>query len=244
MKSTFRIVFFTMISSLVMMSCQKKKDSEDISRVTNYPTFVVKGEDPIFVEKGTPYNEPGVIATENGKEIDVTTSVVGHYRGGKTLDVNVPDYYTITYSATNKDGFEGSVTRDVYVAETGDLVNSIAGLYTSTVVRNGSSGAAYTNMKYILIWDEGNNVYGISDGIGGYYDIGRGYGYNYAAPTTVTANDISANDFSYTTYPVKTFGGTVTMSGMKADPANNTLSFTAAWDAGYTFEVTLKQVQF
>lgn len=243
MKTSFKILFFAALSSVLMVSC-KKKDSADVSRVTNYPTFEVKGDNPMFVEKGTPYNEPGVTATENGSEIDVTTSVVGHYRGGNTLDVNTADYYTITYTATNKDGFQGSVTRDVYVAETGDLVNSISGLYTSTVVRNGTAGAAYTNMKYVLVWDNGDGTYGISDGIGAYYYIGRGYGYNYAAPAKVQANDISANDFTYIPFTVKTFGGVCTMSDMVADSATKTLSFTTVWDAGYTFEVTLNQVQF
>ncbi|MBG00079.1 MAG: hypothetical protein CMI36_13875 [Owenweeksia sp.] len=228
---------------MLFTSCEKEESSANVSKVTNYPTFDMQGAATIFLEKGTPFNEPGVTATEGGEEIEVRTSVRGKYRGGNTLDENVSDYYPITYSATNKDGFEGSVTRDVYVVETGDLVNSIAGLYTSTVVRNGSSSAQYTDMEYVMVWQNSDGSYGISDGIGAYYSIGRAYGPAYRAPAKVEANDISANDFTYFPFTVGTFGGVCTMSAMVADPGANTLDFTTVWDAGYTFEVTLNQVE-
>lgn len=236
-------VFLTSLSS-----CDKEKSSEGVSRVTNYPTFDIQGGDVMFHEEGTAFVDPGVTASEAGQDLDVATSTAGVFRSGSVADVdgNTADHYVKSYSATNQDGFAGSVTRDVWVATTGDLVNSIEGVYTSTVVRNGSASAQYTDMKYILIWKNSDGTYGISDGIGGYYDIGRVYGYGYAASGfEITANDISANDFSFNNpQPVGAFGGAATMKDMVVDAGAKTVSFVTDWDAGYTFEVTLTQVQF
>lgn len=236
------------MSLIVFGSCEKEKSSEGVSRVTNYPTFDVQGGDLIFHEEGTPFNDPGVTATEAGQELDVTSSTVGVFRAGSVADVdgNTADHYIKSYSATNQDGFAGTVTRDIWVATTGDLVNSIEGVYTSTVLRDGVASAEYTDMEYILIWKNSDGTYGISDGIGGYYDIGRVYGYGYAASGfVITANDISANDFAFNNpQAVGAFGGAASMRDMIVDPGTGTVSFATDWDAGYTFEVTLTQVQF
>lgn len=226
-------------------SCEKDKSSEGVSRVTNYPTFEVSGDPVIYQALGDPYTDPGATATEGGQSIPVTTSAFGNYWVGGLNDVdpNQADYYSVTYSAENKDGFTGTEGREVYIVETGDLVSNIAGLYTSTVVRNGSAGPEYTDMEYVMIRDEGSGKYSISCGIGGYYAFGRGYGLGYIAPCFVTANDIPTNDFTYTDFSVVTFGGVCTMKSMTVDAAAKTISFSTDWSFGYTFEVTLTQVQ-
>ena len=244
MKS-LKSVLFLLSFGITLVSCTKEKNSEGVSRQTDYPNFTVNGSSEMFVTKGSTYTEPGVTATEGGSSIDVTSAASGNYRGGSTLDVNVDDHYVVTYSATNKDGFSGSVTRDVYVANTGDLTTSIEGLYTATVVRDGVVSPQYQDMKYVLIWKNSDGTYELSDGIGGYYAFGRGYGLGYiGAGAKVTANDISANDFSYEDFSVNTFGGTVTMSNMTVDAANKTINFASTWSFGYVFDVTLTQVQF
>ena len=241
MKTTKILMAFAIVAAL--SSCEKDTTG-DVARVTNYPTFEVSGENPIFLELGTAYVEPGVKATENGAEIPVTTSVIGHYRGGTSVDENVSDWYAISYAATNADGFVGTAEREVYVVETGDLVNSISGLYTSTVVRNGSSSAQYTDMPWVLIWENSDGTYELSCGIGGYYQLGRAYGLGYkSGGAVITANDISTNDFSYVTFANDGFGGTTDITDMMVDAANKKITFTAEWSFGYTFEVELTQVQ-
>ena len=221
-----------------------EKDYEDLYTITNYPTFEMTGEEVIINPFGASFTDPGIKATEAGQEIPVTTTVTGDFFGGTSFDPNVTERYLYTYSATNSDGYPGSISRYVYNINNGDLVTSIEGLYTSTVVRNGAASPQYTDMEYVVISKTGENTYMLSDAIGGYYDIGRDYGATYRAPgLTITANNIAADSFTFNTTEVGTFGGVVEMKSMTVDPANKTIVFTSDWDAGYSFEVTLKQVQ-
>ena len=238
-----KVILSLLFLSTVLVSCSEDSTG-DVSRVTNYPEFTLLGDEVVYVQKGTAYTDAGVIVTEGGVEIPYETTVSGDYRGGTTVDTNVVDVYHVIYSAENQDGFSGSISRTVVVYENSDLITSIAGLYKSTVVRNGASSAQYTNMEYILVWKNTDGTYGMSDSIGGYYAIGRAYGVGYAAgPVTITANDIPSNSFApIPSFGVGAFGGTAVMSGLTADPVNNKLSFTTTWDAGYTFVVTMTKV--
>jgi len=226
-----------------LVSCESDTTG-NVSKVTNYPQFTLNGDAIIYVQKGDEFIDPGVIVTEGGVEIPYTTSVSGDYRGGTTLDTDIVDVYQIVYSAVNQDGFSGSISRTVIVYEDSDLITSISGLYKSTVVRNGVVSAQYANLKYVLVWKNTDGTYEMSDGIGGYYAIGRGYGTGYAArPVIITANDIATNNFApIPSFGVGAFGGTATMSGLTANPATNKLSFSTTWDAGYTFVVSMTKV--
>ena len=131
------------------------------------------------------------------------------------------------------------------VVNNADLTTSLEGIYTSTVVRNGSASPQYTDMSYIIVWKNADGTYELSDGIGGYYNMGRGYGANYIAPgMKVTANDIATNDFTITDFGVKTFGGACAVAGFTVDAAAKTINFVTTWDVGYDFDVTLTQVAF
>ncbi|MCE5347187.1 MAG: DUF5012 domain-containing protein [Bacteroidales bacterium] len=246
MKKIYNILILILLVAFIS-SCEKELTSEGVSRITYFPEMTMTGADVIFLPLGTAYTELGVTATEKGNQINITTSTSGIYHSysGNTVDANAANKYVLKYTATNSDGFSAFLERVVYVAKTGDLVNSIEGLYTSTVVRNGASGAQYTNMKYVMIWKTGTNTYQISDGIGGYYDLGRNYGSTYmASGGIVTANNIAANDFTFGPgFPAGAFGGVVTLTSMSVDAAAKTVTFKSTWDSGYNFVVTLKQVQ-
>ncbi len=239
------ISFITLFALFVVTSCDKDTTG-GISRITYFPTFeVVGGTATDYVATGSDYTVPEATATEDGVELPVTTTVSSLIQGASSFDVNVADFYTITYTATNSDGYPGSTSKDVIVYTQGDFVNSIEGLYTSTVVRNGSASAQYTDMAYILIYKEGSD-YVISDYIGGYYDLGRGYGYAYAATgPTITVNDIATSNvvINGNSFGVGAFGGIASITSFTIDAANKTILFTTDWDSGYVFEVTLVQVQ-
>jgi len=235
-------ILFLGLAFLTFSACEKET-TEGLATVTNYPLFTMEGDNPMFLELGTAYTEPGVIAKEGETEIDVETSWAGAYQGGSSFDANVADCYTVTYTATNKDGYDGNSTRRVYLAKTGDLVNSIEGLYTSTIVRNGA--LRFTDLGYVLIYKNADGSYGLSCSIGGYYEIGTGYGATFNAPGVIVANDISANDFTFSPTSV-TYGGwpwAINTTDMVVDAANKTINLTSVWDIGYTFEVELTQVQ-
>lgn len=252
MENRSKIIYLLAVLTLIISSCDRELESEGLSRITFFPEFTVPGESEMFVERGQPFTDPGATATEEGQPIEVSTSVSGTYfaAGVSTIDTDVPDKYTISYSAVNKDGFPGSVSRTVWVAGKGDLVNNIEGLYTMTVKRDGAGGAPYTNNKYAIIAKTGENTYELSDAIGGYYEFGRGYGPAYAAQgAVVTANDIPANNFSYGgTFGVGAFGGEAKITAFTVNPANKTIIFTTSWAADpettYVFETTLTQVEF
>ena len=221
--------------------CKKKYD--DIYKITYYPTFEVTGGDVIFNPFGTNFTDPGVKATEAGTEIPVTTVVKGDFFGGTSFDANATERYLYTYTATNSDGYAATASRLVYNVKTGDLINSLEGLYTSTVVRNKVVSAQYTNLEYVMITKTADNTFVLSDAIGGYYDIGRAYGASYRAPgMTVTSTDIPGNNFTFGSSDVGSFGGAVTMKSMTVDAASKTINFECSWNV-YTFVITLKQVQ-
>ena len=246
------IVLMLMATFVVLSACET--DSEGVSRPTFYPVFTLNGDEEMFVTPGDPYTEPGATAQEEGAEIETSVSYAGTYFSGNvsSIDTDVPDKYTVTYSAVNKDGFPGTKERIVYVVGQGDLVNSIEGLYTSTVDRVPAAVPAfdgqYQNMEYVLIAKTGANTYVLSDVIGGYYDLplGRGFGAGYAGPgATVTANNIPANNFTFgPAVAVGAFGGAAEIKSMVVNATAKTIKFVTEWDGGpYTFTVTLKQVQ-
>lgn len=232
-----------------MVSCDEDTTG-GVSQVTVFPDFTYNGDELVFVEAGTEFDDPGVTAKEGDTDIPVTRSATGLYFGATTLDTSQPDIYNVEYSATNSDGFVSAQPRTVIVAGQGDLVNSIEGLYTATTKRNGTITDDYVDMEYIIIRKTGDNTYVLSDGIGGYYDLGRGYGPAYAAQyATVTANDISADDFTFgPAFGVGLFGGEANITSMDVDAASKTITFTTVWVADpettYTFDVTLNQVEF
>ncbi len=237
-------IFLSLITVAGLLSaCSSDLDTADVSTPTDFAVFTLKGSSEILLEKGTPYEEPGATALEAGVPVTVTTTSTGIYRGGE-LDVNVADNYVVSYSAVNKDGFEASASRNVIVAESGDLVSNIAGLYRSTVVRNGISAPEYEDMEYVLIWQNADGTFQLSDGIGGYYAYGRGYGSAYfATGAKVTVNGL--NDYTFgPDFSVGAFGGVAKITEMTADPEAKTIDFKTDWDSTYTFAVHLEQVQF
>lgn len=244
---TLKTVLALAIIGVFFTACDKDTTG-DVARETQYPIFEKSGADVILLEEGSTWQEPGIVATEGGVEIDVETSAVGYYRGTPSLDASKADLYNITYKATNKDGFAGSATRKVWVAKTGDLVNSIEGLYTSTITRNGQ--LRFSDVKYVLIYKNSDGTYTITCALGSYYEYGVGYtpsfGLPFHAPVKITANDISTNDFTFETSRVQysAWPEAVDITSMTVDAANKKINFESEWEAGFTFEVELTQVAF
>ena len=241
-----KYIISLLVAALLFFATSCKKDSENLSKITYFPVMTLIGDGTIILPEGATYTDSGVTSTINGSPVPVTTSVSGDYfpYTGSQVDVTSPNKYILSYTSKNTDGFSHSIYRNVYVVKTGDLVNSIEGLYTSTVVRNTVSAPQYTNMQYVMIIKTGANTYELSDDIGGYYDIGRGYGAAYRATgIVVTANNIATNSFSFApVVPVGAFGGNLTMVSFTVDPVAKTINFETDWDAGFNFVITLTQV--
>jgi hypothetical protein len=254
MKNILKISKLAAMAMIAMSLFSCSTEDEISSSVTTYPVITVTGDESILVEKGETFTDPGVTATVGEIDVPVEVRYVGQYRGNifnGTLDTSVSDVYTAEYTATNTDGFSRTLTRQVVVAETGDLENSIAGLYTSTVFRNGAQGnpaSAYTDIEYILIWQNDDGTYGISDAFGGWYLFARAIAGSETPGTVIVANNIAANDFSFPgTQTNSYFGGSSEMTEMTVDAVARTIDFTTIWEADptttYTFDVHLEQVQ-
>lgn len=249
-RNIFKYLLMLAVFAVTFTACEKKMDTEGVTeKLTYFPEFDYKGDASVLHEKGAAFVDPGVTATENGSDIPVKVEVKGLYTGfsGDAVNTDVADKYAITYSAVNVDGFSGKRARTVIVASTGNFTDNIEGIYTSTVVRNGSAGAKYTDMAHLTVTKTGADTYSISGAIGGYYDLGRGYGDGYrSVGLVVKANDIAANDFTITSQPagVGAFGGDLVVEGFSIDAAAKTIYFKSVWSFGLTFEVTLTQVSF
>lgn len=241
MKNLRIIYLLGAVLAFAFSGCEKKYD--ELYRMTYYADFQMTGDEVIFNPFGANFTDPGIKATEAGTEIPVTTVISGDFFGGTSFNANVTDRYLYSYSATNSDGYEATTSRLVYNINTGDMVNSIEGLYTSTVVRNRVVSPQYADMEYVVIAKSSANTYVLSDAIGGYYDIGRAYGAGYRAPgMTVTSTDIPGNSFTFGSAEVGGFGGPVTMNSMTVDAATRTINLECKW-LTYTFVITLTQVQ-
>ncbi|WP_166967687.1 hypothetical protein [Yeosuana marina] len=234
------------IIGLILTSCNPSVEApgaSDTSEVTYLPLITLVGGDFTLDCTASSFTDPGASASAGGTAIDLTTNLSGKYFGGTSVDAG-PDSYSVAYSAFNSDGIPATAFRSVLWPEcNGDLVTSIAGMYTASVARNGSSPDGYQDNGPFIIKDLGNDRYAISDAQGGWYEYGRAIGVAYATPGMVLkANDIAANDFTAEgTVPTNTFGGVNTFVSLTVDPATKTLVLTVDWDFGYTFKTTLTQ---
>jgi len=241
MKKLKLLIYIIPIFGLVMTSCDPSVEAlgfDHLSEVTYLPLITLVGGDVELDCDATEYTDPGAEASAGGEEIELFTNTSGTYYGSNTVDG--PDIYSVSYSAYNADSIPATAFRSVYWPPcNGDFVTSIAGVYTCSMTR--TPGYSTTDIGPILIKDMGNDVYGISDAIGGWYEHEYGYGPAYAATgMTVTANDIPANDFTHDdVIGVGAFGGAATITSFSVDPVAKTIKFTTEWDAGYVWKITL-----
>lgn len=249
MKKFKLLIYMFTILGLFLTSCDPSVEAPgeiNASNITYLPKITLEGGDVVLDCNATSYSDPGAVATAGGAEIDLETRVKGKYFGGTSVE-DGPDVYLVSYSAFNDDGIAATSNRVVLYPEcNGDLVTSIAGMYTASVSRNGSSPAGYQDNGPFIIKDLGNDRYAISDAQGGWYEYGRGLGVAYATLGLVLkANNIAANDFtSEGTVTTNTFGGVNTFTSLTVDPVAKTLTLKVNWDAGpYAFVTVFTQTE-
>jgi hypothetical protein len=224
----FSVIFF--------FACEK--ETEGISRITYYVDLELKGNSTEFVNLGGTYIEPGWTAIEEGSDVSENVTVSG------TVDTSKPGLYTLNYLVYNADGFPKTAQRQVVVSdptpsplESGFYKVSKLSNRTSLGSGPGSAGSKeYASEPLILIYQVSPAKFYISDFIGGYYEVGRGYGPAYALKghftlnpdNTLTANDSflagwgdSLDDLINATY----------------DPATKTLTYTAQYAGAYDFNI-------
>jgi uncharacterized repeat protein (TIGR01451 family) len=89
-----------------------QQDETVIVTDTHNPTIALVGASSITVECHTSFSDPGVTTTDNCLPKNVTVTTTG------TVNVNIPNVYTLTYTATDGGGNQASVQRTVIVSDT------------------------------------------------------------------------------------------------------------------------------
>lgn len=219
----YGLLFFT--ASLGLTSCSKDQHTD--TRVTNYIILTINGDEVVYVNAGDTYVDAGCKAEAAGQDVSdkvVTTNPV---------DTKVIGPYTVTYKATNEDGFSSSANRYVYVGE--PLVGTVSpGSYRQTAAGAVTKWSGYD----IDMLTDGNGKYWVEDLLGGYYEQRAGYGSAYSMKGFLQVNADNTVDL--------VGGGDVAGWGDhyddfkdgKYDPATKTISYDVVY-AGMDFNVIL-----
>ncbi|MFA8435164.1 MAG: BT_2262 family domain-containing protein [Marinifilaceae bacterium] len=232
-----KILLYSLLLTLFcgVVSCDK--ESEDISTLTSYVTIVLEGGDVVYHPKGTPWVDPGYTADENGA--DVTSSVTA-----TTPDVDKIGSYTVTYSATNTDGFTGSVSRKVVVYTPGLSDIDISGVFSGDVFRintSDNSTRSFSDNEVVITKTSVPGLYQISDWIAGFYNVGYGYGAGYAF--TGYFEMVSETEFRHIESSNPWGDPADDVVNWTYDAATGGLSYHFMWLGKYDFAITLTKVE-
>lgn len=189
------LLIFASVCFITAASC--KKDSKGISFITTYAEVELKGNSTVFSQVGQPFAEPGYSAKEGEK--DLTQAVVIK----SNVDINTPGIYSISYSATNTDGYSSSQSRTVVVA---DKTAPLNGYYRSNITRDYNGATANRGPYTMLVFGMGNNQYYVQDLLGRWYDVGSAYGAAYAGSGVIKLN--ADNTFQLVSSKALGFGAT------------------------------------
>jgi hypothetical protein len=229
-----KIIFSLLIctSLLTLWSC-KDKDSYDDSKVTYFVKMALKGDDVMSIAKGSTFTDPGAVATEGTEDISSKIAVTSD------LDASKVGVYTVTYTATNVDGYSSSVSRTVAVYDPVAPTTDLAGTYTvapGTYRLRGEAKTAYSGQS-VTITKLASGVFAISDFLGGYYDQRAGYGSRYALTGYFQLN--SDNTLTPISSYVAGWGDSLSdLKDAKYDPSTGAISFDAVY-ANMDFFITL-----
>jgi hypothetical protein len=200
------------------------KDTEGLTRITYYPVIELEGSAYEMADAGQPFKDPGFKASLDGEDITDKVSV----KTSMDMENPAPGYYTVTYSATNADGFSTSAVRHVLVADADDAAS---GYYTTDPESyRDYSGITYYGASYsIVVYGNGDGTYAVSDLLGGWYAQRAGYGDTYAMTGEVEI-DADGNISLIDSY-LEGWGDSLTsLTDGKFDADTGVMS----WDVEYT----------
>ena len=91
------------------------------SIVTTFPVINILGDNPLYINKGDDFTDPGAEAFIGEEPVEVTTT--------GSVDPNTADVYKITYSVVNEEDFSTSKSRIVVVLDTELSAYNLEGLW-------------------------------------------------------------------------------------------------------------------
>lgn len=235
MKNIFIIMAF-FLTVILFTSCHDVT-TDGVTEITYYPTFTLVDGSAIAVEVGQPFTDPGFVCMEGDTDISDKVKVSG------SVDTNQLGVYTLTYSATNVDGFSGSVNRQVSVYNPA-VTTDIAGSYTAsdgTHRLTFSSGVTTAYSGYAVnIIKMAPGIFSVSDFFGGYYDKRAGYGSAYAMTGYISLNEDNSIDL-LSSYVSGWSDGLDELDDASYDPASGTIEWGAVYAGSYSFNLILSK---
>jgi len=227
-----KLIYIAIAALFAVCSCHKPTSYDD-SKVTNYISLELNGDDFVAIALGSSFADPGCKAVAGGKDVSDIVKISG------AVDKSKVGLYPLKYTATNEDGFSSSVYRSVLVYDPSASVD-ITGTYTTQdgTYRDNKKGTLtqYSGIGPITIEKVYPGIFNVSCLLGGYYCIRAGYGPAYAMNGLIAVlNDNSLNilsgDVAGWGDSYQTFQGTY-------DPANGSLSWCTVY-ADMEFYVVL-----
>lgn len=167
------VAFILIVLGSLISSCEKdpiisNADMVGTSKVTYYPIITLSGNSIVAIPNGSAFTDPGVHAVAGTTDVPVVTSGL--------IDAGKDGVYSLTYTATNADGFSSTANRTVVVYTTSPeaAANDFSGTYlrpatgvTSTwtkiapgvyVVQNPGGAAAGTDLIVVAINPSGLTI--------------------------------------------------------------------------------------
>lgn len=228
---------FLAFSLLLFVSCDDFENTATPSNTTFLPKMELQGNSFVQVACNNTYTDAGIEVTEGGNSLDFDVAINGSYFGA--TDVAGADNYVIAYSAVNKDGIPGSAFREVVVEPCNDgTPGDLSGLYTSNTLRSNGEGYDVSN---VFVVRTGANTFAISDLVGGFYDLGRGYGSDYACKgSIITVNDLGSNDITVSQGQFPVWGNVVDVTDISV--SGSTITFSVLADFGGEWDMVLTRL--
>jgi hypothetical protein len=119
-------VLLVIAGGMIFFSSCKKDD-------TTAPVITLLGSNPLYLDLGDTWTDPGFTANDD-KDGDITTSVVVT----NTPNMAQVNHYTVTYTVEDKAGNATTETRDVYVKS-----DRLIGTYAAHDVVTGANAGEY-----------------------------------------------------------------------------------------------------
>lgn len=227
-----KFIYSILVSGALLCATTSCKDSaEDPSVVTYFAELTLNGDEFIKLSVGDTYTEPGYTATEG--ENDITDKVIV----SGTVDTTTPNFYDLTYSVANTDGFSVSATRQVMVVDP----NNFASAYLSET----EIGTRHYTGAPVVILDNGDGTYEIDDLLGGFqwYGLNPGFEptYDFHAEAIIRLNadnTVTLEEVGSWSSDALGISDPLTIQSGSYDPATGVITLKIGY-AGDTLSVTL-----
>jgi hypothetical protein len=235
MKNILNILILIFLVAF-LAGCKKELTSEGVSRQTFYVTFDLTKGPLVINPKGTAFVDPGFKAMEGTSDVTSKVKIDG------SVNVNKVGLYTLTYSATNSDGFSASVSRSVIVYDPAAPTTDLTGSYLSNVSRI-SPARAFTGLS-VTITKKAPGFFYVSDFLGGFYDQGANYRYGPAYALTGYMLLNADNTLSYVSSFNAAWGDAAnSFTNGVYNPVTNGLTWRVSYtSSNYNFVITLTRI--